>query len=198
MKLWAKVLIAALSVLIIVLGGMVYILATGTFAASSSSLSMVTANGTVVPEMRVVNGALEYLSEHGEWQTLARLEELYDTYVVSPNKPQPTATPTPPPSPTPEPTQTPEPTAEPTASPTPEPTDTPKPTKKPSSTPKPTATAKPTPTPTPVVTAPPVDVGGGGNTGGNTGGDTGGGTGGETGGSTGDGEDIGDWSGVLE
>ncbi|HMM30934.1 MAG TPA: hypothetical protein PKB13_04045 [Clostridia bacterium] len=189
MKLRIKVLIATLSLLVVVLGGMVYILATGAFAASSSSLSMVTANGTVVPEMRVVNGALEYLGEQGEWQTLARLDELYDTYVVSPNEPQPTATPAPSPSPTIEPTQTPEPTAEPTASPTSEPTDTPKPTKKPSSTPKPTATAKPTPTPTPVVTAPPVDVGGGGD----TGGDTGGGT---------DGEDISGedegWSGGHE
>jgi uncharacterized membrane protein YgcG len=188
MKLWTKVLIASLSLLIVILGGMVYILATGTFTVSSSSLSMITANGTVVPEMRIVNGTLQYFDEQGEWKTLARLEELYNTYVVSPKEPQPTASPSPSPSPTPASTQTPEPTASPTS----EPTDTPKPTptKKPSATHKPTTTTKPIATPTPVITAPPADVGGGGN----TGGDTGGGTGGDTGGGTGDGEDIPPWS----
>lgn len=172
MKLWAKVVVAFLSLTVIILGSMVYFMATD---VSSASVSIIMADGTVVPEMRIVRNTLQYMDEGGEWKTVAHLEELYDAYVLTEAGVQPTDPPVTPspapalsapvsPSPSAVPTVTPEPsptateTVKPTATATPKATSTPKPTAKATATPKPTATVKPTatPTPRPEATQPPV------------------------------------------
>lgn len=191
MKPWAKILFAIMTLLIILLGGMVYFLATDVSSAANSSVA---ADGTAIPSMRVLKNALQYRDASGQWKLVAQLSDIYENYVLQEADARVDETPPPSPSGTPAPTlaTTASPTPEPSETPEPSPTEenaplptatqkaTPKPTTKATATPKPTATVAPTPSPT-------DNSGGstGGNPGGNTGGDTGGGSsGGE------DGEDI--------
>ncbi len=157
MKTPVKILITILSLLVLLLGSVVYLLASGTL---ESSVAEVMADGTVVPKMRVSGSRLEYLDANGSWQAAAELSEVYRSYVLELNAtPQPSTTP----AGTPAPTQTPEQTASAEPTQTPEPTESAAPTStqkaagKPASTPK--ATVKPSTVPTPTQTPKPYDPG---------------------------------------
>ncbi len=124
MKLWKK--------LLILYTGMALLFVCAACAPATdienTSPSIVMEDGTVMPEMRISNGMLEYLDESGAWQPVAKLSDLYQKYVVS-KELQPTSTPTP--SPTSSPSPTPSPSATPTPEPTPEPPQNPSPNQSP-------------------------------------------------------------------